>query len=66
MDSLGTTTLNNNIGSIGQSKKIVTKDALTGKEKVTEVRITEVNEKSGEMVLRADIPLTKLDDLLKK
>ena len=66
LDSLGTTTLNNNIGSIGQSKKIVTKDALTGKEKVTEVRITEVNEKSGEMVLRADIPLTKLDDLLKK
>ena len=66
LDSLGTTTLNNNIGSLGQLKKIVSKDQLTGKDKVTEVRVTEQNKKAGETVFKPNDPLVKLDDLFRK
>ena len=66
LDSLGTTTLNNNIGSIGQVKKITTIDETTGKKKIVELRITEENKKSGETVLRLNGVLDKLDDLFKK
>ena len=66
LDSLGTTTLNNNIGTLGQLKKIVTKDRLTGKEKVTEVRVTEQNKKSGETVFKPSDPIMTLEDLFNK
>jgi len=65
LDSLGSTTLNNNIGSLGDLKKIETKDPLTGKTVVTEVRVTDQNKKAGETVIRPSDPILKLDDLLK-
>lgn len=65
LDSLGSTTLNNNIGSIGQLKKITSVDPTTGKKKIVELRITEEVKKSGETVLRLNGMLDKLDDLFR-
>ena len=62
---MGSTTLNNNIGSLGDLKKVETKDPLTGKTVVTEVRVTDQNKKAGETVIRPSDPILKLDDLLK-
>ncbi len=67
VDSLGTTELNNNIGSLGQLKKVVVIDPLTGKNKVVEVRvIAGQNKKSGETVFRpaSAKPAVKLEYVL--
>jgi len=65
-DSLGTTTLNNNIGSMGTLRKVRGRDPITGRERDVEVRIADQNRKSGETVLRAKGFIIKLDDLIKK
>lgn len=67
LDSLGSTTLNNNIGSLGTLKKIVVIDPITGKKKTIELRIADQNKKSGETVIRAKDSkgfTIKLEDLL--
>jgi len=64
LDSLGSTTLNNNIGSLGDLRRVETQDPLTGATVVTEVRVTEQNKKSGETIFRPSDPILKLDDLL--
>ncbi len=66
LDSLGTTTLNNNIGSTGTMQKIEVIDPVTGKKRIIEVRIADQNQKSGETVFRAKGFVTKLDDLIVK
>jgi hypothetical protein len=66
LDSLGTTTLNNNIGSMGTVEQIVRVDPVTGERTVVEVRITEQNVKAGETVFRAKGFVTTLDYLIKK
>lgn len=66
LDSLGTTTLNSNIGSLGILKKLKVRDPITGKIKEVEVRIADRNRKSGETILRAKGFINKLDDLIKK
>ena len=66
LDSLGTTTLNSNIGSFGVLKKIKVKDPVTGKIKEVEVRVADQNRQSGETVLRARGFIVKLDDLIEK
>lgn len=66
LDSLGTTTLNSNIGSLGHLRKIKVRDPVTGKIKETEVRVTDQNRQSGETVLRARGFVIKLDDLIEK
>ena len=65
LDSLGTTTLNNNIGTLGPMKEIVSRDHLTGKERVTKIRLIQ-NKKSGETVFKPSDAIIKLDDLFKK
>lgn len=66
LDSLGTTTLNSNIGSLGTLKRIKVRDPLTGRIKEVEVRVTDQNRQSGETVLRAHGFIVKLDDLIEK
>lgn len=66
LDSLGTTTLNNNIGSMGTVQRIEVIDPITGKKRLIEVKITDQNLKSGETVFRAKGFVMKLDDLIKK
>ena len=66
LDSLGTTTLNNNIGSMGTLIKVRGRDPVTGKKHDVEVRVADQNKKSGETVLRAKGFIIKLEDLLKK
>ena len=66
LDSLGTTTLNNNIGSLGILRKVKVRDKVTGNMREVEVRVADQNKKSGETVLRARGFIIKLDDLIKK
>lgn len=66
LDSLGTTTLNNNIGSMGTLRKVKGYDPVTGKERSVEIRVADQNRKSGETVLRAYGFIIKLEDLIKK
>jgi len=66
LDSLGTTTLNNNIGSLGILRKVKVRDKITGNMREVEVRVADQNKKSGETVLRAKGFIIKLDDLIKK
>ncbi len=66
LDSLGTTTLNNNIGSMGTLHKVKGRDPITGRERNVEVRVADQNRKSGETVLRAYDFIIKLEDLIKK
>jgi len=67
LDSLGSTTLNNNIGSLGTLKKITVIDPITSKKKVVELKVADQNRKSGETVIRAKDSrgfIIKLEDLL--
>jgi len=66
LDSLGTTTLNNNIGTFGELEKIKVIDPITGKVREIEVRVVDKNLKSGETVIKAKGFISKLDDLIKK
>ena len=66
LDSLGTTTLNNNIGSLGTLRKVRGRDPVTGRERNVEVRVADQNRKTGETVLRAYDFIIKLEDLIKK
>jgi hypothetical protein len=64
LDSLGSTTLNNNIGSLGDLKEVKVKDPTTGKTTVAQVRVTERNNNAGETVFRPSDPIIDLGDLL--
>ena len=63
---MGTTTLNNNIGSLGTLRKVRGRDPVTGRERNVEVRVADQNRKTGETVLRAYDFIIKLEDLIKK
>ena len=66
LDSLGTTALNNNIGSMGTVQKITRVDPTSGKKSVIEVKVADQNQKTGETVFRAKGFVVKLDDLIRK
>ena len=65
-DSLGTTTLNNNIGSSGDLVEIKNVDPTTGEVRTIQVRVIDQNMKSGETVIKAKGFVMKLDDLIRK
>ena len=65
-DSLGTTTLNNNIGSSGELVEIKKIDPTTGQIRTIQVRVVDQNMKSGETVIKAKGFVSKLDDLIRK
>tara|TARA_B100001057_G_scaffold496240_1_gene597180 strand:- start:607 stop:1863 length:1257 start_codon:yes stop_codon:yes gene_type:complete len=65
-DSLGTTTLNNNIGSSGDLVEIKKVDPTTGQIRTIQVRVIDQNRKSGETVIKAKGFVMKLDDLIRK
>jgi len=65
-DSLGTTTLNNNIGSSGDLVEIEKVDPTTGQKRVIQVRVIDQNNKSGETVIKAKGFVVTLEDLIMK